>query len=108
MARPTVTTLIRQRINHLLYKDGRSQAEFATYLGVSQPAVSMMLSGERGIDLDKLDRMARFFGISVAELFMIDGEKFRERRSGHDRRRTSDRRKRSERRSGQDRRRDDQ
>ena len=103
MPRPTVSDLLRLRIGHLLFTSGRSRTEFADYLKITRGMVTMMLSGERGIGMDRLDRIAQFFGVSVPELFMVDGEKFRERRRGDDRRH-GERRSGKERRLGGDRR----
>lgn len=99
MARPKVSDILRARINHLFFVSGRKQVEMADYLHVSETRITQMLKGDRAIHVNDLDRIAQFFGMSVADLFMIDGEKFRERRVG-----PRDRRSRKDRRSGLDRR----
>ena len=95
---PTAKDVLRRKISDLLARDDRQQIELARYLGYQPSWVTDVLKGRHGVSLDDLDRIARFFGVSVPQLFELDGSRFRdlrrgERRSGQDRRKGDDRRK---------------
>jgi plasmid maintenance system antidote protein VapI len=90
--------LLRRRVQALLDHSGRTRKELAIYLG-NQPTWSTeFFHGRHGVTLKDLDRLARFFGVSVPALFELDGYRFRDRRrgprrTGRDRRVGGDRRK---------------
>jgi len=50
----------------------RSQRQLADALGYTQQAVSRRLAGHVAIDVDELDQIARFLGVSVAHLMRLD------------------------------------
>lgn len=84
-------------MSDLLHHSGRTRKDFAIYLGKQPSWATEFFQGRHGIPLKQLDRVARFFGVSVPQLFEIDGYRFRERRlgerrGGKERRRTKDRR----------------
>lgn len=90
--------LLRRRLQDLLHHSGRTRKDFAIYLGKQPSWATEFFQGRHGIALKDLDRVARFFGVSVPQLFEIDGFRFRERRygerrSGKQRRGGTDRRK---------------
>jgi transcriptional regulator with XRE-family HTH domain len=93
----TALEILRRRVDALLQHSGRTRKDLAIYLG-KQPSWSTdFFQGRHGVGLKDLDRLARFFGVSVPSLFEMDGYRFRDRRRGQ-------RRAGKERRSGQDRR----
>jgi transcriptional regulator with XRE-family HTH domain len=90
--------LLRRRVGDLLHHSGRTRKDFAIYLGKAPSWATEFFQGRHGVSLKDLDRVARFFGVSVPQLFEIDGYRFRERRlsqrrCGKDRRGAGDRRK---------------
>lgn len=89
--------LLRKRVGHLLHHSGKTRKDFAIYLGKQPSWSTEFFQGRHGVSLRDLDRVARFFGISVPQLFEIDGHRFRDRR-------INQRRVGRERRSGKDRR----
>jgi transcriptional regulator with XRE-family HTH domain len=93
----TALEILRRRVDALLQHSGRTRKDLAIYLG-KQPSWSTdFFQGRHGVGLKDLDRLARFFGVSVPSLFEMDGYRFRDRRRGQ-------RRAGRERRLGQDRR----
>lgn len=94
----TATEILRRRIGALLHVSGRTRKDFAIYVGKSPSWATEFFQGRHGATLKDLDRMARFFGVSVPQLFELDGYRFRDRRRGQRRCMTKDRR------SGEDRR----
>lgn len=95
----TAADVLRRRVNALLEHSGRTRKDFAIYLGKQPSWSTEFFQGRHGATLKDLDRMARFFGVSVPQLFEIDGHRFRERRRGE--RRSLDRRRSAERRKNQ-------
>lgn len=94
----TATEILRRRVSALLQFSGRTRKDFAIYVGKSPSWATEFFQGRHGVTLRDLDRVARFFGVSVPQLFEIDGHRFRERRvaqrrSGQQRRSGLDRRK---------------
>jgi transcriptional regulator with XRE-family HTH domain len=92
--------LLRRRVGDLLHHSGRTRKDFAIYIGKQPSWATEFFQGRHGVPLRDLDRVARFFGVSVPQLFEIDGYRFRERRMG-------ERRSKKERRGGKDRRKPD-
>jgi len=85
------TEILRRRLDSLLQHAGRTRKDFAIYLGKQPSWSTEFFQGRHGMTLNDLDRAARFFGLSLSDLFQIDGHKFRDRRrtqrrSGHERR----------------------
>jgi transcriptional regulator with XRE-family HTH domain len=58
------------RFNRLFEGLNKSQNAFAKDIGLSQSQVSNYLEGNNTPSLDNLDRIATYFGISVAELLL--------------------------------------
>ena len=94
----TCIEVLRRRVQALLDHSGRTRKDLAIYLGKSPSWSTEFFQGRHGVTLKDLDRLARFFGLSVPALFEMDGYRFRDRR--RDQRRTGM----AERRSGKDRR----
>jgi transcriptional regulator with XRE-family HTH domain len=90
--------LLRRRVQALLHMTGRTRKDLALYLGKQPSWATDYFHGRHGVTLKDLDRLARFFGVSVASLFEIDGVRFRERRRDERRKRWADRRTGAERR----------
>lgn len=95
----TAGDVLRRRIAGLLHASGQTQTAFAAYLGKTPAWASDFLKGRHGVVLADLDKIARFFGVSVPQLFEIDGVRFRERRRGDRRAGPRDRRVRDRRQS---------
>lgn len=90
--------ILRRRLDVLLQHSGRTRKDFAIYIGKQPSWSTEFFQGRHGMTLKDLDRAARFFGVSVPQLFELDGYRFRdrrrqERRNGQDRRKMPDRRK---------------
>lgn len=95
----TAVDILRRRMQALLDHSGRTRKDLAIYLGKQPSWSTEFFQGRHGVTLKDLDRIARFFGVSVPQLFEFDGHRFRdkrlmERRVGlPDRRRGKDRRR---------------
>jgi transcriptional regulator with XRE-family HTH domain len=61
--------LLAAQLRNLLQQRNWTQAELAKGIGKSQPLVSQVIKGTRGISIDTLDAMSAFFSIPVAGLF---------------------------------------
>lgn len=89
--------LLVQNINSLLAARGEDAKALAMWAGHKPAWISKILSGDRGIKLSDLDKIADFFGLTVAQLFQhgistLTERRKGERRSGQDRRGGTDRR----------------
>lgn len=84
--------ILRRRVDALLHHSGQTRKELAVYMGKEPSWTTDFLLGHNGIRLKDLDRLARFFGISVPALFELDGYRFRDRRRAQRRIRLADRR----------------
>jgi transcriptional regulator with XRE-family HTH domain len=93
----TAEEILRRRVAALLEHSGQTRKDLAIYLGHQPSWATEFFQGRHGVALKDLDRLARFFGLSVPQLFELDGYRFRDRRRGQ-------RRCLKERRSGNDRR----
>jgi transcriptional regulator with XRE-family HTH domain len=89
--------LLVQNIRSLLAARGVDAKALAMWAGHRPAWLSKILSGDRGIKLSDLDKIADFFGLTVAQLFQHGISALTERRRA-ERRRDIDRR------SGKDRR----
>lgn len=95
----TADQILRRRVQALLDFSGRSRKDLALYMGHEPSWATDFFTGRHSVPLKDLDRLGRFFGVSVPQLFEIDGHRFRERRRGQrrsgfkDRRIGNDRRK---------------
>jgi transcriptional regulator with XRE-family HTH domain len=94
----TALEILRRRVAALLEHTGHTRKDLAIYIGKQPSWTTEFLQGHHGVALKDLDRLARFFGLSVPQLFELDGYRFRDRRRGQRRCMTKDRR------SGNDRR----
>jgi transcriptional regulator with XRE-family HTH domain len=94
-----VTYLLVQNIRALLTARGVDDKALAMFCGHKPAWLSKIMSGERGINLNDLDKVADCFGLTVAQLLSpgvspLTERRRRARRSGIDRR-VKDRRTRS-------------
>ena len=95
----TSDELLRRRVQALLSHSGHSAKELALYMGKQPSWTTDFMHGRHSVTVKDLDRLARFFGLSVPALFEMDGYRFRDRRRDHrrigmpDRRSGKDRRK---------------
>lgn len=64
----TPRTRVRQRIKRLLEEHGKTQREFAKWLGHGDQWASNLLRGEFSLSLDELDRVAAFFTVPPSEI----------------------------------------
>ncbi len=92
-----VTYLLIQNVNALLAARGSDAKALATWCGHKPAWISKVLAGERGVQLKDLDKIADFFGLTVAQLFQhgispLTERRRGQRRSGTDRRSATDRR----------------
>lgn len=78
----TAEEILRRRVAGLLEHSGQTRKDFAIYLGHHPSWSTEFFQGRHGATLKDLDRMARFFGLSVPQLFELDGYRFRDRRRG--------------------------
>lgn len=92
--------LLVQNIRALLARRGESDRALAMWCGHRPAWLSKILTTERGIKLKDLDKIADFFGLTVAQLFQEGISPLTERRRG-------ERRRLGERRGGRDRRQPD-
>lgn len=89
--------LLVQNIQALLAARGETAKSLAMWAGHKPAWLSKILSGDRGIRLSDLDKIADFFGLTVAQLFQhgispLTERRRVERRSKTDRRTGNDRR----------------
>lgn len=89
--------LLVQNIRALLAARGEDAKALAVWSGHKPAWLSKILSGDRGIRLSDLDKIADFFGLTVAQLFQhgispLTERRKADRRSGDDRRAGKDRR----------------
>lgn len=89
--------LLAENIRALLNARREDARSLAMWCGHSGAWISKVLSGERGVPVRELGRIADFFGLTVAQLFQHGISPLTERRRAH--------RRVGERRSGEDRRR---
>lgn len=64
-------TRIRQRIKRLLEDRGKTQREFARWLGHGDQWASNLLRGEFTLSLDELDRVGQFFNVPPSEIVRV-------------------------------------
>lgn len=83
--------LLIENIKALLDARGVDQEALAMWCGHSPPWLSKILSGERGVKIADLDKIADFFGLTVAQLLTHGISALTERRKA-ERRTTKDRR----------------
>lgn len=67
-------TRVRQRIKRLLEDRGRTQREFAQWLGHGDQWASNLLRGEFTLSLDEIDRVAAFLNVPPGELVRVSDE----------------------------------
>ena len=89
--------LLAQNIRALLDSRMVEHRTLAMWCGHKPPWVSKILSGERGIPVRELGKIADFFGLTVSDLFLygissMNDRRRRERRAPSDRRTGRDRR----------------
>jgi hypothetical protein len=89
--------LLAENIRTLLSVRGIDARSLAVWCGHRGAWISKILSGERGVPVRELGKIADFFGLTVAQLFQHGISPLTERR-------VTERRAGQERRSGQDRR----
>jgi transcriptional regulator with XRE-family HTH domain len=89
--------LLSRNIRALLNKRNLDDSALAAWCGHAPSWLSKILSGERGMPIRELGRVADYFGLEVSDLFQYGIDPLLERRRG-------DRRGGVERRGGQDRR----
>lgn len=89
--------LLIQNIRALLAARGTDDKALAMWCGHKPAWLSKIMSSDRGMKLDDLDKVADFFGLTVAQLFQHGISPLTERRR-------SERRRAIDRRGGQDRR----
>ncbi len=61
--------MVCSRLRELRRKNGYTQSDLATILGVSQSTVGNWEAGIRRPNIDTLERITRLFGVSVGWLF---------------------------------------
>lgn len=70
----TPRTRVRQRIKRLLEDRGKTQREFARWLGHGDQWASNLLRGEFSLSLDQIDRVAAFFKVPPSEIIRVSDE----------------------------------
>lgn len=67
--------LIGQRIKKFRDRQGLSQEQVASYLGMSSRSqISLIENGKKPIDLEKLEKLANLFGVNLG-VFVSENEK---------------------------------
>ena len=61
---PVVKSPVHDRLRFLIEESGMDQVAVGTLLGVGQPAVSLILSGKRGLTVEAVRRLAKHFKVS--------------------------------------------
>ena len=61
-------TVFAENIRFYLSRTGRMKKEFAEYVGVTQGSVTQWVRGTGFPQMDKLDRICEFLGVTRAEL----------------------------------------
>jgi transcriptional regulator with XRE-family HTH domain len=61
--------LLRLRVRTLLERSGRTRKNLARYLGKTPSWATDYLNGRHNVSINDLDRLARFFGVTVSSLF---------------------------------------
>ncbi len=84
--------VLRENIRALLDRSGETADALSSWCHHKSPWMSKILSGERNVVILDLGKIADFFGVEVAHLFLPGASSLTERRSGDDRRGTQDRR----------------
>lgn len=62
--------LLRERVSALLEQTGRTQTDLAAAIKVKPSAISQFLGGRRGIEVYRIDLIAKFFDLSVEDLLV--------------------------------------
>lgn len=93
--------LLAENIRTLLSSRHLDASALALWCGHKPPWISKFLAGERGLQLKDLNKIADFFGLTVAELFQQGISHLTERRRGQ--RRAEQNRRSGQERRGQDR-----
>ncbi len=88
----TALSQLRENIRSALDARKAKQRDLAFVLGLDETSISKFLKGQRGIQLEHLDKIADFFGVETYQLFAPGGSVLTERRSGLDRRSGRERR----------------
>jgi transcriptional regulator with XRE-family HTH domain len=57
-----------KRIKQLREKAGMTQADLGKALGVTHSAISLIESGDRGLNVETADKIAQALGVSLVEL----------------------------------------
>jgi Cro/C1-type helix-turn-helix DNA-binding protein len=86
-----------RNVRTLLSSRRVDSSALAAWCGHRPAWISKILSGERGVQVKDLGKIADFFGLNVGDLFQFGIDPYLERRrhqrrTGHDRRRGHDRR----------------
>lgn len=89
--------LLAQNIQALLHARREDAKSLAVWCGRSGAWISKVLSGERGVPVRELGKIADFFGLTVSQLFQHGISPLTERRR-HPERRTHERRSQTDRR----------
>jgi len=67
---------IAQNIKKLRDEKDLMQKEVANAVGVHPPNYSKMDKGEREFSIEVIDKLAKFFGLSIDELVHLNGKKY--------------------------------
>ena len=62
---PLKPTSPLERLKFLIEESGTTQTKFREIIGLSQPAVSMILSGKRSLTIDAVKRLAAHFNLEA-------------------------------------------
>lgn len=90
--------LLIHNLKALIHSRGVTAHDLAFFCGHKGAWASKILSGQRGIAVDDLDKVADFFGVTVDQLFrpgiasVLERRRSLDRRQGPEDRRQSDRR----------------
>lgn len=69
LAKPNSKELLRKNLNVLMGDKRGENAKLANHVGVDPSVVSNWRTGKNSPEIEKLSRIADYFGLSVAQLF---------------------------------------
>ncbi|HEV3417044.1 MAG TPA: helix-turn-helix transcriptional regulator [Pirellulales bacterium] len=69
---PTPNVPLKNLLAHLIEAKGVSQIEVAPGANISPATLSDVLAGRRGLSIENMKRLGRFFGVDPALFFAIE------------------------------------
>ena len=67
--------IMKNRIEEIRNEKGIKQEDFAKLMGVSRQTISSLENGRYNPSIELAFRLARYFGLSIEEIFLYEEEK---------------------------------